>query len=156
TGAGADFVPNWNARLNIGVRKNEVLGFDDANSTTSFTDRFSSLLPLPLGFRAYAFVNYMGPREIARGDMKVVLISDVGVRKSLMDKKVNLSVRLSDVFNQMQFSRTLNQPSFSQTSTYRRQSQYLSFSVSFIFGSLKDSGRGQDGESFNPDSGMDD
>jgi len=138
TGAGADIIPNWNVRLNIGLRKNEVLGFDEENSTVSFTGRFSTFFPLPMGFRGYAFVRYRGPRAIAQGTMKGMLISDVGLRKSVMDKKVNLSLRVSDVFNNMQFSRTLTQQSFIQTSDYQRQSRFLSLSVSYVFGSLKE------------------
>ena len=138
TGASADIIPQWNVRLNIGVRKSEVLGFDRENSNVSLTGRFSTFFPLPLGFRGYAFVRYMGPRAIAQGEMKGMLISDIGLRKSVMDQKVNLALRLSDVFNNQQFSRTLTQPNFIEVSDFRRQSRYLSFSVSYTFGSLKE------------------
>src|SRR5690606_15023983 len=87
TGAGADILAQWNVRLNIGIRKNEVLGFERANPTTSFTGRFSTFFPLPLGFRGYAFMRYLGPRAIAQGKMKGMLISDAGIRRSFMDKK---------------------------------------------------------------------
>ncbi|HUH17644.1 TonB-dependent receptor domain-containing protein [Albibacterium sp.] len=138
TGASADIIPKWNVRLNVGVRKSEVLGFDRENSNVSLTGRFSTFFPLPYGFRGYAFVRYMGPRAIAQGEMKGMLISDIGLRKSVMDQKVNLSLRLSDVFNNQQFSRTLTQPNFIEVSDFRRQSRYLSFSISYTFGSLKE------------------
>ena len=138
TGASADIVPQWNVRLNVGLRKSEVLGFDRENSNVSMTGRFSTFFPLPLGFRGYAFVRYMGPRAIAQGEMKGMLISDIGLRKSVMDQRVNLALRLSDVFNNQQFSRTLTQPNFVEVSDFRRQSRYLSFSISYTFGSLKE------------------
>lgn len=140
TGVSADVVPNWNVRLNIGLRKNEVLGFDRENSQMSFTGRFSTFFPIAAGFRGYAFVRYRGPRAIAQGTMKGMLISDAGIRKSFFNNKANFSVRISDIFNQMQFSRTLEQENFFQTSDYKRQSRYVSFSISYIFGSLRDSG----------------
>src|SRR5690606_24902307 len=118
-------------------RKSEVLGFDRENSNVSLTGRFSTFFPLPLGFRGYAFVRYTGPRAIAQGEMKGMLISDVGLRKTVLDRKVNLALRLSDVFNNQQFSRTLTQPTFIEVSDFRRQSRYLSFSISYTFGSLK-------------------
>lgn len=138
TGASADILSNWNVRLNIGVRRNDVLGFERENSATSFTGRFSTFFPLPAGFRGYAFVNYQGPRAIAQGETKGMLISNVGVRKSFMDKKINLSLRLSDVFNNRQYAQTIEQTSFFQTSNYQRQSRFFSLGINFIFGGLKD------------------
>lgn len=150
TGASADIIPQWNVRLNVGLRKNEVLGFARENSQISFTGRFSTFFPIWAGFRGYAFVRYRGPRAIAQGKMKGMLISDAGIRKSFFDKKANFSVRISDIFNQRQFSRTLEQENFFQTSDYRRQSRYVSFSISYIFGGLRDSAGDRDrGDGFD-------
>ncbi len=155
TGASADIVPQWNVRLNIGVRKSEVLGFDRENSNVSLTGRFSTFFPLPYGFRGYAFVRYMGPRAIAQGEMKGMLISDIGLRKAVLDRRVNLALRLSDVFNNQQFSRTLTQPNFVEVSDFRRQSRYLSFSISYTFGSLKEGAARNSGDQ-EPNMGGDD
>jgi outer membrane receptor protein involved in Fe transport len=149
-GAGADIVPTWNVRMNIGIRKNEVAGFGKDNSTTSLTGRFSSFYPLPFNFRGYAFVNYFGPRAIAQGELNGILVTDLGIRKSLMDKKFNISLRASDIFNNREFIRTLDQPNFMQKSNRKRQTRYLSLSISYVFGSLRDS-RNSDFEPQSPD-----
>lgn len=150
-GAGADIIPTWNVRMNIGLRKNEVTGFSEDNSTTSFTGRFSSFYPLPFNFRGYAFVNYFGPRAIAQGEMNGVFVTDLGIRKSLMDKKLNISLRASDIFNNREFIRTLDQPNFMQRSSHKRQSRYISLSLSYVFGSLRDSGSDSEPEAPNMD-----
>lgn len=142
TGAGADIVPKWNVRMNIGIRKNEVTGFGRDNSATSFTGRFSTFYPLPFDFRGYAFVNYFGPRAIAQGELNGIFVTDLGIRKSLMDKKFNISLRASDIFNNREFIRTLEQPSFKQKSNHKRQTRFFSLSISYVFGSLRDSGSG--------------
>lgn len=141
-GAGADIIPRWNVRLNVGVRKNEVTGFERDNSATSFTGRFSTFYPLPLGFKGYAFMNYFGPRAIAQGEMNGIFVTDLGIRKSLMDKKVNLAFRASDIFNNREYIRTIEQTNFKQKSNQKIQTRFFTLSISYIFGSLKDSGSG--------------
>src|SRR5699024_10179080 len=142
-------IPTWNVRMNIGLRKNEVTGFSEDNSTTSFTGRVSSFYPLPFNFRGYAFVHYFGPRAIAQGEMNGVVVTDLGIRKSLMDKKLNISLRASDIFNNREFIRTLDQPNFMQRSSHKRQSRYISLSLSYVFGSLRDSGSDSEPEAPN-------
>lgn len=141
TGVGAEIRPKWNIRMNVGVRKNEVKGFGEDNIATSFTGRFSTFYPLPLNFRGYAFVNYFGPRAIAQGKLNGIFVTDLGIRKSLMDKKFNISIRVSDIFNNREYIRTLEQVNFRQKSSSKRQTRYFSLNLSYAFGSLKDSGQ---------------
>lgn len=142
TGAGADIVPRWNVRMNVGIRKNEVTGFGKDNTATSFTGRFSSFYPLPFKFRGYVFVNYFGPRAIAQGELNGIFVTDLGIRKSLMDKKLNLSFRASDIFNNREYIRTLEHANFKQKSNHKRQTRFFNLSISYVFGSLKDGGNG--------------
>lgn len=154
-GAGADILPQWNIRMNFGIRKNKVTGFGEDISATSTTGRFSSFFPLPFDFRGFAFINYFGPRAIAQGELNGIFLTNLGIRKTLMDKKLNLSVRMSDIINNLEYIRTLEQPTFNQYSNHKRQTRYFSLSLSYVLGSLKDSGNGNSmQEEPNMDMGM--
>lgn len=140
TGMGADILPGWNFRVSLGVRRNEVFGFDQDNQTTAVTTNLSTFFPMPYGFKGYVFAYYRGPRSIAQGRMKGNFITNVGVRKSFFNDRADFSIRFSDLFNNRQWSMDLRNNSYNQTSTYQRQSRYLTFSFSYAFGRL-DEGR---------------
>ena len=152
TGVGADILPEWNFRLSVGLRKNEVFGFDDNNQTTAFTTNLSTFFPLPLDFKGYVFAFYSGPRSIAQGRMKGNFITNVGVRKSFLNDRADFSIRFSDVFNNRQWSMDLQNDFYNETSTYQRQSRYLTFSLSYTFGRLQEGSRR--GEGGRDDGGM--
>lgn len=138
TGMGAEILPQWNFRVSVGIRQNEVFGFDDDNRTTSFTSNLSTFFPLPFDFKGYAFAFYRGPRAIAQGTMKGNFIANVGVRRSFFNDRADFSVRFSDIFNNQQWSMDLRNNFYNQTSTYQRQSRYLTFSFSYMFGRLQE------------------
>lgn len=154
TGMGADILPEWNFRINVGVRKNEVFGFEDENQTVAFTSGLSTFFPMPLGFKGYVFADYRGPRSIAQGRMKGNFITNIGVRKSFLNERADFSIRFSDVFNNRQWSMDLQNSTYNQTSTYQRQSRYLTFSFSYMFGMLEDGGRRERGRGGENDGGM--
>ncbi len=151
TGLSADIVPGWTVRTNIGMRRNEVSGFDRPYKNWSLNGRFSSYFPLPWDIRGFAYVHYRGPRSVAQGTRKGMLYSDLGVRKSFFDKRGDISLRLSDVFNQRKWASSLITDDFTETSSYQRSPRNLQLSISYTFGKLeagKDEkeGRQSDGE----------
>ena len=60
-------------------------------------------------------------------------------------------MRLSDLFNQRQYSREKEYENFTETSTYRRESRYLKISLSYLFGKLE--AREKNNKENNPDGG---
>ncbi|QEC53155.1 outer membrane receptor protein involved in Fe transport [Anseongella ginsenosidimutans] len=153
TGMGADILPEWNFRVSVGVRKNEVFGFDEDNQTTAFTSNLSTFFPLPFDFKGYVFAFYQGPRSIAQGRMKGNFITNIGVRKSFLNDRADFSIRFSDVFNNRQWSMDLQNNFYNQTSTYQRQSRYLTFGFSYTFGRLQE-GRERGERNGGNDGGM--
>jgi outer membrane receptor protein involved in Fe transport len=137
TGFSADVVKEWNVRLNVGLRKNEVLGFEQAYESVGFNARFSTFFPLPAGFRGFAYTRYHAPRAIAQGTQKGTLVSDAGIRKSLFNERANFSLSISDIFNGRKHARSLTYKNFTENSSYQRQSRYVELSISFLFGNLK-------------------
>lgn len=153
TGMSADIVKDWNVRLNIGLRRNEVLGFDRQYRTWAFNGRFSTYFPLPAGIRGFAYLHYRGPRSVAQGRREGMLYSDLGIRKSFFNNRGDISLRLSDVFNKRKYAHSLVTDEFTETSSYQRQSRYLRLSISYIFGKLQsDQKKGNDnGGNGNPE-----
>lgn len=153
TGVSADIVKDWNVRLNLGLRKNEVLGFEEAYEAVGFNGRFSTFFPLPMGIRGYAYLRYHGPRAIAQGTRRGSLMGDVGLRRNFMGERGQVSLRLSDVFNQRRHDQDRTTATFKETRRYQRQSRYLALNVSFLFGKLE--GKTNDhGDKAAPDNGM--
>lgn len=64
-------------------------------------------------------------------------MSDAGIRKSLFNERANLSLSISDIFNGRKHARSLIYKNFTENSSYQRQSHYLEFSITYIFGKLK-------------------
>lgn len=137
TGFSADIVPDWTVRTNIGIRRNEVLGFERQYSNWSFNGRFSSYFPLPWDVRGFAYVHYRGPRSVAQGQRDGMLYSDLGIRKSFFNKRGDISLRLSDVFNQRKWASSLITDEFVETSSHQWSSRNLSLTISYIFGKLE-------------------
>lgn len=135
-GFSADIVKDWTVRTNIGLRRSEVLGLDRTYKNVSFNGRFSTYFPLPLDVRGFAYVHYRGPRAVAQGTRDGMLSSDLGVRKSFLDNKADVSLRLSDVFNQRKWASSLHTDTFIETSSHRWSSRNLRISISYVFGKL--------------------
>lgn len=135
-GVGAELLPDWNVRLNAGLRQNKVFGFEADNQTTASTAGFSTFFPLPFDFRGYVFSRYSGPQSIAQGRRKAIFMTNVGVRKSFFDERADFSIRFSDVFNNQRWSTTLRNNAYYQTSDYYRQSRFLTLNLSYTFGQL--------------------
>ena len=137
TGFSADIISDWNVRTNIGLRRNEVLGFDRQYRTWGFNGRFSTYFPLPLSIRGFAYLHYRGPRSVAQGVRKGMLYSDLGLRRSFFNNRGDVSLRLSDIFNQRRYAHSLITDAFRETSSYHRNSRYLRLTVSYLFGKLE-------------------
>lgn len=137
TGASADVAPDWNVRLNIGLRRNDVLGFGQQYRTVAFNGRFSTFFPMIAGIRGFVYLHYRGPRSIAQGKQQGMFLGDMGIRRSFLQQKANVSLRLRDIFNQRQYTRVLAYKDFTETSSYQRNSRYLEVNVSYTFGKLQ-------------------
>lgn len=152
TGFSADIVPDWTVRTNIGIRRNEVLGFEREYNNWSFNGRFSTYFPLPWNVRGFAYVHYRGPRAVAQGTRDGMLYSDLGIRKSFFNKRGDISLRLSDVFNQRKWAGSIITDDFVETSSYQRSSRNLRITISYIFGKLE-AGKTKDDSGHSEESG---
>ncbi|RMG59791.1 MAG: TonB-dependent receptor [Bacteroidetes bacterium] len=76
---------------------------------------------------------YRAPRPLLQGEMRPVGWVDVALRKSFFKRKAALTLRVSDVFNTLDYTLLLAGPGFDQTRYRKRESQiaYLTFSYRF-------------------------
>jgi outer membrane receptor protein involved in Fe transport len=96
------------------------------NSNFKVNDRLSFLL---FGF-------YRGPVNGVQGDSKEMYKIDSGVRYSLLDNKMSLSVRFNDMFKTQRFGFDSNNP-FPQTGEFRWESRTVYFGLNYRFGGGK-------------------
>lgn len=101
----------FNARLNSNFRVNDRLSF------------------LLFGF-------YRGPVDGIQNNTKDMYKIDSGARYSLLDNKMSLSVRFSDMFNNMRYGFDANNP-FPQDGEFRWESRTVYFGLNYMFGGGK-------------------
>lgn len=90
-------------------------------------------------------VNYSAPRITAQGRVTPWRFVDVSFEKLLLDKKLAIGVRLGDVFNTKGFLFYLDQPSVTQESEFKWLTRRLYFTISYKFGKLEMSKKGNGG-----------
>ena len=77
---------------------------------------------------------YHGKRVSAQGTFDPMQMMDIGLKKDLFDKKLSLTLRVSDVFNTAKFRANLFGDNFSETFERVRDSRALFLNISYKFG----------------------
>lgn len=75
--------------------------------------------------------NYSAPTIMAQGRMDAMYFADVAWRSDFLDRKLSLSLRLSDIFNSRKYSFESYGPGFTSTSTRKMDSRTLWVGVSY-------------------------
>ncbi len=114
------------------------------NSNFKATKRLSFLL---FGF-------YRSPVEDIQQDRKEMYKMDIGSRYTLLDNKMNLSLRFNDVFNTMKYAFDTQYP-YAQSGqfTWESQTVYLGLTYNFGGGKIKNLQRKQREDNTNKDGG---
>lgn len=109
------------------------LNYDKINSF-NFNAKLSSTITLPHSFSVQVSGHYYAPRKTIQGKSYAHYDFDLAVKKSLWDKRANLSLNIRDIF------RTRNHDGYSYTDEYvsfnsrRPYSQSIRLSFSYNFG----------------------
>lgn len=101
----------FNARLNVNLKANSRLNFN-------------------------VFGFYRGPVNGIQNDTKNMYKIDSGVRYTLLDNKMTLSVRYNDMFKTMRYGFESNNP-FPQEGEFRWESRTVYFGLNYMFGGGK-------------------
>jgi hypothetical protein len=101
-------------------------------SATRFFSANASLQP-GKGFGVQSSVRLSSPRETSQGRYSSTLWSELGVRKSLLNEKASINVRLTDPFNIFRTTFESRDPSFAGTSRSTSSWAARTASVSFTW-----------------------
>ena len=80
---------------------------------------------------------YSAPQIVAQGTQKENYSFDLGVRKTFMDRKINVNFTVSDIFNSRRNWTTTSGTGYSQESYSRFHGRMIGLSASYNFGNIK-------------------
>lgn len=128
----------WNFNISGNFYQNFVDGSNlesDINSqSTSWSTRF--MTNFKIGKKSSIQVSswYRAPVVHGQGRMKDMFFASIAAKTSILKKKVELSMRLADMFNTQRFAFDMSGTGFSQSSIWDRESRILYLGANYIFG----------------------
>ncbi|MBS1647607.1 MAG: TonB-dependent receptor [Bacteroidetes bacterium] len=108
------------------------------NSGFSWTGKASVSYKFPANFTLQLNGNYHAPQIIPQGTTRKVEYLDITVSKTFK-QKLTLTLLLSDVFNSKRYGTNYYTADYTQNLSNRRETRYLRFSVSYMFGKMDSS-----------------
>jgi hypothetical protein len=134
------FFKNLNVTTNI-TTNYVYINASDGNGNNYYNKGFtyegkiiaSYKFPLDITFQANA--NYEGPKPLAQGQVKEMYFMDLSLVKTLK-QRITFNLSLSDVFNTKRRLMYYDTPDYIQEMARRRESRYLKFSVTWMFGKM--------------------
>jgi hypothetical protein len=106
-----------------------------ANSGYSYTAKAMITYRLPGDFTLQMNGNYQAPQIIPQGETRVIQYMDVTLNK-MLKRKFNFTLQLSDVFNSKRMGTYYGTTDYIQTMSRRRETRYLKFTVTYMFGKM--------------------
>ncbi|MEO8447387.1 MAG: TonB-dependent receptor [bacterium] len=122
---------------NISYYKTDVTGSTGSGierSAYSWSSRLTTNLALPMDFGLQVSYAYSGKRVTSQGIFRPMQSLDAALKKDFMDKKLTLSLRVSDILNTSNFTYNITDPLFVETAERRRDSRNVFLNVSYKFG----------------------
>ena len=128
----------WNLNGTFSYYKTEVDGSNVnstyTNSGYSWSARAMSNLMLPSDISLQFSYFYSGKRVSAQGTFEPFHFLDAAAKKDFFDKRVSLSIRVSDILNTAKFRVNLIGENFSEIFERRRDSRTFFLNISYKFG----------------------
>lgn len=104
------------------------------NSASSWSSRSMASLILPSDFMIQLSYFYMGKRVTMQGTMDPFQSFDAAVKKELFDKRLSLSIRVNDIFNNSKFRVQFYDYDFNEVFERKRDSRILTLNITYNFG----------------------
>lgn len=106
----------------------------EAQNSFSWNARMMANFLFTRTFTGQISGSYNSPRVVAQGSSKGQFVVDLGVRKSFLDRKLNLSFSVRDLFNSRSWATTTEGDNFWQYGAYLSHGTNFSLSLSYNFG----------------------
>jgi len=104
------------------------------NDNYSWGARITSTLKLPRIFDLQMTYFYSGTRYVAQGKIEPFQSFDVVLKKDFMNKRFDVALKFSDIFNTLKFKINLDDPRFFETFSRKRDTQNISLILTYRFG----------------------
>ncbi len=104
--------------------------------TINWDAKLNTTITLPKSWVIQISGQYMPKRENIQGYTDPMYWFDLSVKKDILDKKGNLSLRFSDIFNTRERSRYTFTENYKEYSVNHRTSQYIVLSFNYRFGAV--------------------
>lgn len=130
----------WNFTLSGNAFQTTITGTEGELNAEGFAYRNKLLttFTLPKEYSIQVQANYSSPKIVAQGTISAMYFGDLSVKKRVLNKKGNVSLKLSDVFNTREFDFVTSDINFYQESYRKRQSQILWLGFSYNFGQFSE------------------
>ncbi|MEL1252713.1 TonB-dependent receptor [Flavobacterium sp. DGU38] len=134
--------------------KNENIATERPVTTSAFNARMNSNFKASKRLSFLLFGFYRGPVEDVQQERKQMYKMDIGSRYTLLDSKMNISLRFNDVFNTMKYAFDTEYP-YPQSGqfTWESQTVYLGLTYNFGGGKIKNLQRKQREDNTNKGGG---
>ncbi len=136
---------NANARLYRYTIEGNVTGQDVSAKSNNWNARLTNTFKLPTNTRLQLMAGYRGPSATAQGEREGFLMSSAAIKQSMLDKKMNITLSVRDLFQTMKHERTSTGELFREYNLFEREAPIFRLSVSYSFNNYKDKRRGVNG-----------
>ena len=103
----------------------------------SWNARIMANFLIPMGWSAQLTGMYRSADVVAQGKMNSQYVVDLGVRKSFLDRKLNLALSVRDLLNSRRWASTTWGDNFWQYSSHEPRGTMFSLSLTYNFGNMR-------------------
>ena len=111
-------------------------GFNNTNFSWTISLLSNILIPQIATIQLQG--DYRGPIVLPQGEIEPIYGLNIGIRKDVLEKKLSLSLNVSDIFNTRIFRIQTDGPDFYQERLFNRETRIATFSLTYRFGGFKD------------------
>lgn len=131
--------PKWlNLNGSFTYYKTEIQGnnieAELSNSGYTWNTKFLATVKMWLGLELSMVYNYNSKRPIVDGFIEPMQNFDISIKKVFLDKKLDMSMRVSDLFNTQKFQINTANTGYSQNFTNKRESRVAYLTLTYRFG----------------------
>jgi outer membrane receptor protein involved in Fe transport len=139
----------WTLNTSVSLYDYRLKGSDTESesvdkNTFSWNARINSMFRFKWGTQLQLMGFYNAPSVTVQGHLAGFFFTNVGARQDFFKRKVTFSVQVRDLFGQSKFERTQEGSSFKSHYCMQRQSQVVTFSLSFKINNYKPEKREKD------------
>ncbi|QJW90303.1 TonB-dependent receptor [Spirosoma taeanense] len=141
----------WKANGNVTFFQRSIQASADVpgiltRTNRSWTGRLTSTMRPVRGMAIQVAVNYRSPFLIAQGTINSFFNVDIGVKQDVLNGRGTVNLRVSDIFNTLQFRSDTFGPNFQATSLGKRESRIGLIGFSYRLSRQKARSRDDDNE----------